>query len=383
MPDHARRITHRRTIAAVGALAAVGLVAPTGSSAASVVAQNACYYGLDGFWRNQDVRVAGEAAPVYVPPGAGFTLTGTAAAATFPGWIPEYGFNLGFLNGSPTGVRNAVPAEAWMAVAGKGSAQGVQVVRAKVTAETTVTTDATGEKFVSATPLSFTVPLADTTWTAPDAAGAAVTFEQAPPGTLPSLPAVGGGPAVSPRGSIFIRASLTNSTSFDLDCQPGRATGDGTAFSPAATSPFAVAYVDPNAVPTGVVPPPVPSPPLVVRSTSLRTNAARTRATVEVQNTGGLKATGQLKVTTAAKQRLRPRGPKRTVLVQDWADYAIAPGGTSTIVVRLSKDLRTVLRAKKTVNLEVATRAANGLKTATGLPRFAPAARVTLPLRRR
>jgi hypothetical protein len=380
MPASARRAVTALSAATVGVLAAATMAAP--APAAQTVVQNACYYSLDGFWRDLDVRVAGAASPVYVPPGAGFKLTGTAAAAAFPGWVAEYGFNLGFLQGSAQGVKNTIPAEVWVAVAGRGSAQGVQVVRSTVSAETTITTDAAGEVFRSATPLSVTVPFGDTTWTAPTAAGAPVTFEQAPAGTLPTIAGVNGGAAIVPRGSIFIRAALSKGTVFDLDCQPGRFTSGGDAFAPGAVSPFEIAYVDPNAVPTGVEAPPLASPPIVLRSTTLRANKARTSAPLKVRNSGGTVATGQVKVTTVAKQRLRKGGPKRTLVVQDWADYTVAAGARKTLTVKLSKDLRTVLKGKKLVKLQIATRATNGLKTEGGLPRYAKATRATVSLKR-
>lgn len=380
MPASARRAVTALSAATVGVLAAAAMAAP--APAAQTVAQNACFYSLDGFWRNLDVRVAGAASPVYVPPGAGFKLTGTAASAAFPNWIAEYGFNLGFLQGSPQGAKNTVPAEVWVAVAGRGSAQGVQVVRQSVNAETTITTDPAGEIFKSATPLSVTVPFGDTVWTAPTAAGAPVTFEQAPAGTLPSIAGADGGAAVVPRGSLFIRAALSKGTIFDLDCQPGRGSADGTTFSTGGVSPFEIAYVDPNAVPTGVEAPPLASPPIVLRSTTLRPNKARTSAPLKVRNSGGTVATGQVKVTTVSKQRLRKGGPKRTVLVQDWADYTVPAGGQKTLTVRLSKKLRTVLRSKRLVKLQIAVRAENGLKTEGGLPRYAKATRATVSLKR-
>lgn len=380
MPASARRAVTALSTVTAGIVAAAALAAP--APAAQTVAQNACFYSLDGFWRNLDVRVAGSASPVYVPPGAGFKLTGTAAAAAFPNWIPEYGFNLGFLQGSPEGARNVVPAEVWVAVAGRGSAQGVQVVRSAVNAETTVTTDASGEIFKSATPLAVTVPFGDTTWTAPTTAGAPVSFEQAPAGTLPSIDGVNGGASVVPRGSLFIRAALSKGTVFDLDCQPGRGSTDGTTFSTGPVSPFEVAYVDPNAVPTGIAAPPLASPPIVLRSTVLRPNARRTSTSLKVRNSGGTLARGQVKVTTVSKQRLRKGGPKRAVLVQDWADYTVPAGAQQTLTLKLSKNLRTVLRSKKLVKLQIATRAETGLKTEGGLKRYAKATRATVSLKR-
>lgn len=380
MPASARRAVTALSTAAVGVVAAATMAAP--APAAQTVQPNACFYSIDGFWRNLDVRIAGAADPVYVPPGAGFRLTRNAAAAAFPGWVAEYGFNLGFLNGSPQGTRNTVPAEVWMAVAGKGSAQGTQVVRSAVSAETTITTDASGERFVSATPLAVTVPFGDTTWTAPTAAGAPVSFEQAGPGTLPTIPGAGGGAAVSPRGSIFIRAALTRDTVFDLDCQPGRGAADGTSFTTAGTSPFEVAYVDPNAAPTGIAAPAVASPALTLRSTTLRPNADRTSIPLKVRNPGGITAAGQVKVTTVSRQRLRPGGPKRTLTVQDWTDYTVPAGAASDLTLKVSKELRTVLRSKKLVKLVVHTRAENGLRTAAGLKRYAKAARPVVSLKR-
>jgi len=381
MPASARRAVTALSTAAAGVLTAALLAAP--APAAQTVQPNACFYSLDGFWRNLDIRLAGSADPVYVPPGAGFRLGGTAAAAAFPAWIPEYGFNLGFLNGSPAGTKNTVPAEVWVAVAGKGSTQGVQVVRSTVNAETTITTDPTGEQFRSATPLQVTVPFGDTTWTAPTAAGAPVSFEQAPAGTLPSVPGVNGGATIVPRGSIFIRAALNKDTVFDLDCQPGRGSADGTAFTTAGTSPFEVAYVDPNAAPTGIAAPPVASPPIILRSTVLRPHRTRGTVALKVRNAGTTPAAGQVKITTVSRQQVRKGGPKRTLTALAWTDYTVAPGAAgTTLTLKISKDLRTVLKRKKLVKIVVTTRAENGLKTAAGLKRYAKATSATLSLKR-
>ncbi|WP_320670865.1 hypothetical protein [Patulibacter defluvii] len=368
MPPRRRAAARRALIT----LALPGLLlVPAGSaSAADSVTPNACHYAIDGYWRNLDLRFAGGAQPsAYAPPGAGFRLAGTAVAATLPEWISEYGFNLGHLNAGP----NRIGAEVWVAVAGRGSAQGVQVLKANVNAETTITTDGSGEVYAGSTPLNVTVPLPDSVWTAPGRHGEQVTFEQAPPGTLPTIAGRNDRGPITPKGSVFIRAKLTNGTLFDVDCQPGRFIQAGDAFTAGRAQPFELAYADENAPPTGIAAPPVPSPPVTTAAAKL--TAKRGRVVVKVANGGLIEASGQIRIVTAGKQRVGRRS--RVVTAVPWTGYRVGARKSRTLTLKLGRDARALLAAKRSVKVKLSLRAASGQKG-----KYQKATTLTVSLRR-
>ncbi|MEH3055420.1 MAG: hypothetical protein PGN13_15685 [Patulibacter minatonensis] len=370
----ARRRLRGATLA--GLLAVAGSVAPGAATAAESVTKNACFYAIDGFWRGLDFRIAGAASPGYVPPGGGFGLKGAAIAAAFPDWIAEYGFNLGHLDAGP----NAIKAHVWVAVDGKGSAQGTQVVKADVTANTTITASADGQKFVSATPLAVTVTLPDTTWTAPTDDGAAIDFTQGSPGQLPRIPGYGGASSVQPIGSIFIRAELSSSIAFDLDCLPGAPTADFKAYTRGAAPRFEVAYADPSAPPTGVPAPPVPSPAITVTSTSLKLKGGR-RLSLGLANQGLITATGRIRVRTKNAYTL-PGKRRARVEVLPWNDYELGSGDRATVVGSVASKARTLLKTRTSIPVVVETRAATGVRDARGDAVLGAAATLPLSLRR-
>lgn len=375
MTARSRRLAPALSGLLVSTVAATAFATP--SQAAEAVAPNACKYMIDGYWRSLDIRMAGSAAPVYVPPGAGFRLQGMAVAAGFPEWIAEYGYNLGLLSAGS----NRVPADVWVAVAGRGSAQGVQVVKASVTAETTITARA-GQQYGGSTPLAVTVALPESVWTAPTEEGGRVTFDQAPPGTLPPIPGRNGGAAYQPTGSIFIRAALSNSTVFDLDCQPGRGSTDGNSFTTTTAPPFEIAYVDPNAEATGIEAPVVASPLTTLTAKSLKPNRGRSSVAVKLRNPGLIAADGQVRITTASKERTSATGKARTLTLSSWKTYRVAKGKTGTVKLKLSPDARKLLKLKKSVKVKVAVRAATGKKNSAGKPLYGKATMTTVTLKR-
>lgn len=375
MTARSRRLAPALSGLLASAACAAALATPT--QAAEAVAPNACKYMIDGYWRSLDIRMAGSAAPVYVPPGAGFKLQGMAVAAAFPDWIAEYGYNLGLLGAGA----NRVPADVWVAVAGRGSAQGVQVLKASVTAETTVTAR-DGQQFGGATPLSVRVNLPDSVWTAPTEEGGRVTFDQAPPGTLPPIPGRNGGAAYQPTGSIFIRAALSNSTVFDLDCQPGRGSTDGNSFSTATAPPFEIAYVDPNAEATGVEAPVVASPLTTPTSKSLKPNRSRSSVPIKLRNPGLITADGLVRITTAGKQRTSAKGKARTLTLSAWKSYRVTAGRTGTVQLKLSADARKLLKLQKSVKVRIAVRAATGRTNSSDKPIYGKPTTTTVTLKR-
>lgn len=370
-----RSLRSARVPGAAVALASLAAL-PAPATAAESVTRNACFYAIDGFWRALDFRIAATSSPGYVPPGGGFALRQAAIAAAFPDWIAEYGFNLGHLD---PGV-NRIKAHAWVAINGKGSAQGTQVVKTEVTVETTITAAENGQKFVSATPLAVTVPLPDTVWTAPAADAQSVEFTQGSPGQLPSVPGFGGGPAVQPVGSIFIRAELSSSIAFDLDCLPGNPTADFKRFTTGEAPKFDLAWSDPAAPPTGIAAPPVRSPSATVTSKSLKLKAGK-RISVTLANQGLITATGQVRVRTKSSYKLGRR-KKARISVLGWTGYELGSGDRSTLKLNVSSQARALLKGRRSVKVLVETRATTGERDGAGKPRYAAPTFAELTLRR-
>ena len=125
-----------------------------------------------------------------------------------------------------------------------------------VTASTTIVVDA-GGNFVSGTPIVVTIPIPDTTWTI--VSDGPVTFSQAGPGTLPTLPVGIDDKLTAVSGSIVVKPKLAN-LRFVLDCQPGSTVPPYTSLTPAAAAPFATLEAA-APVPAAVAPPPPPPPP--------------------------------------------------------------------------------------------------------------------------
>ncbi|MCK9249755.1 MAG: hypothetical protein M0P31_12385 [Solirubrobacteraceae bacterium] len=382
-PSPARRPRRRAVSVAVGLLGVAAMAVPSAATAGQSLTPNTCKYSSDGFWRNIDVRVASTAAPVYVPPGAGFRLTGTTAATRLPDWIPEFAFNTGLMD---PGV-NDISADVWLAVQGAGTAQGSQILHTQTTARTTITASPDGEQFRGATPLDVVVPFPDSTWTAPTLSDgqpyAQIDFQQGPNGTLPELPPrATGGDVTRPTGSLYIRARIKK-TVFDLDCRPGRYVApEGTSFTPGKAERFEVAYADPSAADTGIAPPPVASPDLRLRSTTLRRYSNGTKAAVRLTNPGVITSTSQVRVVSSGKLKLRKGRKAQRVTFAKWSTVTVGAGKNGSLALKLSKDVRNLLKQRKSIKVRVSLRSATGEQTASGADRWAKSRTFTATLRR-
>jgi len=333
----------RACAAAVAAVAAAAGAGAGAATAAPVAVPNACYYGIDGYWRDLPLRFDGTASPQAVRPGAAFAVRGGSVGAELPAWIPQYGYNLGILRAG----ENTLPATVWVALKGTRTRGGAQVLRLAATATTTITTTPDGA-YASATPISVTVPLPDTFWTA-GAAGTA-SIAQAGAGTLGSVQ-LASGQTVSPRGSVLIEANLAGGLSFQLDCMPGAAGGGGTQFTPAAAAPFATLAVDPSAAASGIARTvSLPSAGVAVRAKRVRT---------AVRCTGATTCRGVLTVTTAKRVRLTAGGPAAFVTVAR-GRYTIAPGRTATLALAPTAGGRKLLATRASAAVTVRAAPAAG-----------------------
>jgi hypothetical protein len=251
-----------KSIAVLGA--SLVLIPAASASAGTLTTPNVCQYSIyPGFWFDHGIDLAGTAAPNPVAPGTGVNLTGTSARARLPEWVAEYGYNFQVLKPG----ENTITAKVWIALAADASPQGIQVVTADTVARTTIEVNPDGT-YKSSSPLDVTVPLADTQWTAPGGDGT-LTFRQGGPGTLPRLP-VGGG--VTPKGSVFISAKLTDTLGTLIDCQPGTEQPGRETFTAATSGPFESVPVRTGA-PVVIPAPPTPTakkPALTLRTSKLK-----------------------------------------------------------------------------------------------------------------
>ncbi|HWK30133.1 MAG TPA: hypothetical protein VNS09_26425 [Solirubrobacter sp.] len=307
--------------------------------AGTATTPNVCQYSVyRGYWFDHAIDLSGTASPASAAPGSGVTLTGAAAHARLPDWVAEYATNLGIFKAGD----NAVPAKVWLALAGDGSAQGVQVVSAETVAHTVVTVGADGA-YQSSTPFDVTLPLPDTAWTAPGADGT-LTWRQAPAGSLPAVQA--GAATVTPRGSVLILAQLGNGLSTTIDCLPGTEAPGRTAYNALAAPPFESIPVQAGA--TALPAPAVRTPLVKLRTTKLKRTGKRVAVAVACA-AAACKGKVTLRWSGGAAART--------------ASYSLAAGARKTLRLTLSAKARRTLK-RKSVLVQVKITVAGG-KTVT------------------
>ncbi len=337
-----------------GALTLLAVLLPATSAHASRTV-NACFYDLNSTWG--DIPTTIEGTPIQS--GDKVTLTQTRVNAELPQWAADY---MKLFGNGPQELQVSV----WVALAGIGSAEGVQVKRLEGTATTTVT----GE---TATPFVFTAPpLEDTIWT-PATPGGAITFQQAGPKGLPDT--VPAGPDGAPRttqGSIFIAArkaaSGGSTVRFNIDCQPGTTpkgtVSNSTTFTAGAASPFAT-FAFPSApgqTPTPGASTPTPTiSPIAIRTTKLAFGSKNVKVAVTCP-TGGPTCRGSASVRTRGKVKL---GKRSKVLTIASGSYTVPAGAKRTVTLKLSKDGKSVRKRKKQIGVQISLRPNTGGKVIT------------------
>ncbi len=240
----------RRAIALV---AVAGTLVAGTAHAGTVTTTNACLYSINDEYRSQTVTLTGVGSPAGAAPGTPATLSGASLSATLPPSLPEQGYNLGIFSEG----YNAIPSRVWIAIAASNATPAVQVKELSVVASTTIVLEnGPGSEFVSGTPIVVTIPIPDTTWTV--AAAGPVSFSQAGPGTLPSLPVGVDDKLLPVIGSIVVKPTL-GTLRFVLDCQPGATAPPYTTVTRAQAPAFASLEA---AEPVAPLPPPPPPPPL-------------------------------------------------------------------------------------------------------------------------
>jgi hypothetical protein len=299
--------------------ASVALVAAAPASAGVLTTPNVCHYSVyPGFYFAQGIDLGGTATPNPLAPGSGVSLTAASAHAQLPSWVTEYATNIGIFKPGD----NQITAKVWIALAGQGTPQGVQVVQVDTVAHTTVTTNPDGS-FASATPLDVTIPLPDTAWTAPGAGAAA--WRQADAATLPAVPIGPGGSNYTPKGSVVISAKFDGGLGTIIDCLPGTEVEGRRTYTAGAPGAFETASVQAGA-PT-ITPPAVKPPVLTLRTTKLKRSGRRVSISIACADAP---CKGTVSMTKATKKLA----------------YSLAAGTSKTLKFTLSRATVKALKKK-------------------------------------
>jgi hypothetical protein len=210
------------------------------------------------------------------------TLSNSTISVNIPATLLIAGYNLNVL----TLGENSIPTTVYVARAATDflGAISTQVDHFTLAATTTISdpngVPGTGDE--SATPLVVTQSLPNMVAT-PNGGG--VTFSQAAPGTIGSVPLGTGGAPLAVEGSVFAQASVAGGLiKANFDCFPGTTIIDppggtsGTTFTPASPEPFVVLSL------TGATPPPPPPPPAAVPLSSVQ--GAQVTRSAELPRTG-------------------------------------------------------------------------------------------------
>jgi hypothetical protein len=326
-------------VAIISSLLAPVLCAP--AAAGALTTTNACLYSVNNEYRDQRVKLTGVGSPTGAAAGAAATLSGASVSAALPASLPKTGYDLGIFKAG----QNLIPSRVWLAIAATGAAPATQVRELSVTASTTIKVGAQGN-FLSGTPIVVTIPLPDTTWTV--TGSAPVTFSQAGPGTLPSLPVGLNDQVVAVGGSIVVKPKLAN-LRFLMDCQPGSTAAPFKTFTPAIAAPFAGLEAD------GPVAPPSARP----RVASTRLRVAGSRAAVVVACPAGLRACkGRIALRSRLPVRVGARS--RILTLAPAGSYDIAAGARRTVALRLGRAARAVMRKRRTLRVRVTLTPASG-----------------------
>ena len=383
-----------RHLLPAAAAAVLALAAPTAASAAPVLSNNACG-GSDGQWGTLPLELSATA----TQDGRNLNVSAIQPTVTIPSWLPAkldpYAGVIGIALG--TGRKN-VTVDAWMAVAGNGSTDAPQVL--KTTGKLGFSVTFTGLAYRLSSPSLTLDPAPASTWHAPDA-GATIAIAQAPAGSLPAIPGGENNATVQPKGSLWIRGSISG-VSLTIDCQPGTTPDPqalGSTFTPGAASTivssvFAAAPVaeqptpqtpatptvpTPNPTPTptptpaapapaggaGAPPAAAPAPPaattplaagaLAIASPSLKFGSAAVLVSVSCPS-GGPDCTGSAVINSAKKLKVGRGAAKVRKLAA--GRYSVKAGATAPIKLKLTSDGK---KLKKKTLVAVVT-----LKPATG-----------------
>lgn len=347
----------RRLLTAAATVSAFAIAAPV-AGAEQITTPNACQ-GSDGKYGDLPLQLSATAGVN----GRQLDVSASQPSVAVPAWLPEKLQPAALVLGPGT---HNVKVDAWMAVAGAGSADAPKVL----TTNGNVSLVITGNLF-SYTINSVTLTLgasAATSWKAPDAGGT-VSVGQAPAGSLPAIPAGANNATVTPKGSLFIRGSVNTgigSTTLLIDCQPGSTGGDGSTLSASFTPGAAPVLVSGSFGAGATTPTPTPTPAgpatLTIASPTLKFGSAAVLVSVACP-AGKAPCTGAITLTSAKKLKVGKGKAKLRKLGA--GTYSVPAGTTAPVKVKLSADGKKL--RKKALVAKVTLKPSSGTAVAKNL----------------
>jgi hypothetical protein len=264
---------------------------------------NACKSSVTGTYSDLAWTLGGKA--TFDAASNKVTLSESTVAVNIPPTLLVTAYNIGLLTIGPNGI----PITVYVARSATDFLGAVtnQVDHFSITVNTTITdpdgVPSTGDE--SATPLAVSHDLPDMVATP---AGGGVSFAQAAPGTIGSVPLGANGAPIAVGGSIFVQATVA-AIKANFDCFPGTtivdppSTTSGKSFTPATPLPFVVLSL------TGAAPPPLAAPPPAPEVAAAAANAPLARTGSDplgpITFALGLLAAGVLAQAAAVQARRR------------------------------------------------------------------------------
>ncbi|WP_354700060.1 hypothetical protein DSM112329_00322 [Paraconexibacter sp. AEG42_29] len=351
-------------------------------------------------------------------PGSPYTLGGVKLDVTLdPAVIKGLYDNLLSYQVLPSEQRLGKSLKMWIALEGRGTTEGVQIVR--VDGSWTATFQdpdgqpGSGDEIFPETPLTFDVPAS--TWT--PAGNGPISVGLAQPGTIPVVSGLvgfgheGAAGAVYdafPYGSLYIRAE-TGRYGETLDCSRGAVdiSNPSVAFSnlgrktpsPQIPTPVAAGAPQPTTtvaagsggrytitpkpfeaitvVPAAAAPPVIPAPPVTpapaptpapvrstITSTALKvTKAGKVAVSVACPAAAKVACTGTAQLRSVAPVALRKGAKKAIVTVAGKVRYSVAPGKAKALSLGLSQAGKTTLKGRRSLKVKIVLTPAGGKLT--------------------
>ncbi|MGK2948606.1 MAG: hypothetical protein ACSLFP_08530 [Acidimicrobiales bacterium] len=341
MTDRRRRLRAAVFVCAILPANVFVLVLATTTATAGVQATtNACKSNATATYSDLVWTLAGEASPDPATLGEGdITLGGSTLSVSIPATLLIAGYNLGLLT---TGANN-IPTTVYVARSAVNVVGGTatQVDNFSITASTTITDPngipGTGDE--TATPLAVSEPLPNMVVTP---TGGDVTFRQAAPGSIGSVPLGAGGAPLAVAGSLFAQASVAGGLiKANFDCSPGTTNIDppggtsGPTFAPAASiTPFETVTVSGG---TSTTPSTTSSTSTTSTSTTSTSTTSTTASTVPGPTTtttappGATSVTGTETFTATCSNSVTPDMSELTFAITGTAPTQAVAGDIVTL----------------------------------------------------
>jgi hypothetical protein len=359
----------RLLIAAAASAAIVSAAAPA-AQATPVLTNNACTGG-DNTWGTLPLQLEASGSQN----GRNLDVGAITPSVSIPDWLPAKvaakGKEIWLATGLTSG-KKTITLDAWMAISGENSTDAPKVLKSAGTLSFKLN-DLGGFNF-SVTEMALNLqPSAATSWHATDAGGS-LNVAQAAPGSLTTIPGGQNNANVTPKGSLWIRATVAG-VALTIDCQPGTSSDPQNLTSiytpgpaPAILSSVFGAVAAPIATPApggAATPTPTPKPgtgvstqaagALAIASPALKFGSAAVLVNVTCP-AGGADCTGSATINSAKKLKVGKTKAKVRKLAA--GTYSVKAGTTGPIKLKLSADGK---RLKKTALVATVT-----LKPASG-----------------